>query len=320
MSNLKFGRKPPTDKPALKLSAFLASDAATLPPHPVSEDFLAKMSNWQMLGNDYFGDCVSVTWANERRTLNYLAGKDYYPTQEMVWELYRTQNPNFQPNPNNPVEDNGMVIQTCLEYLNKNGGPDGVKSVAFAKVDHTNLEEVKAALAIFGVVWIGINVQAANMAQFNAGQVWDYVSTSKNDGGHSVVTGGYLGNAQKDIRFVTWAQETTFTDNFWTHQVEEAWVVIWPEHLGSEQFQAGTDLNALASAYKQLTGRNLPLPTPQPTPTPTPAPTPTPSSIPPEDQKLLDAGNAWEKSIISHFTKAGKLKDAFNAWKQSKGY
>ena len=78
------------------------------------------------------------------------------------------------------------------------------------------------------------------MQQFKDGEPWGYSSASSVDGGHSVVTGGYgapgAGSVGGDERFITWAQETSFTDQFWKHEVEEAWVVIWPEHLASKEF------------------------------------------------------------------------------------
>jgi hypothetical protein len=298
----KYGRKTPSNTPAIALKSILRS-AVSIPPHPVSEDALAQLSGWQMLGNDTYGDCVAVTWANERKIIStILGGKPTYPTLSQVYSLYKTQNPNF------PNDDNGMDIQTCLSYLVKNGGPDGVKPVAFAKVDVTNLEEVKAALAIFGMVWVGINVLNANMDEFNNGQPWDFVSASALDGGHSVVAGGYLGTASNDVRFITWAQETGFTDAFWAHQAEEAWVVIWPEHLGTKQFQQGIDQQALASAYTALTGRTFPVqptptPTPVPTPTPTPVPVPTPTPVPvPVDPRVVAFYNAVRVWAHNHHT------------------
>ncbi len=265
----KFGRKPPKNAPALMLASFLTG---IIPDHPTSEDYLSQLQNWQMLGNDQYGDCVAVTWANMRRLVTAALSTENYPTMNQVIALYKTQNPNF------PTQDDGMDIQTCLEYLHSLGGPDGTKVIAFAKVDLSNLDEVKAALAIFGCLWLGINVQRANMTEFDRGQPWDYVPGSPNDGGHSIIGGGYTGLASNDVRFITWAQETGFTDNFWNKQVEEAWAVIWPEQLGTIEFQEGIDLNLLAADYKALTGNDLPLtPTPQP-PTPTPAPVPDPNA------------------------------------------
>ena len=65
-----------------------------------------------------------------------------------------------------------MDVQTGLEYLHANGGPDGVRAVAFAKVDHTNLDEVKAAIAIFGSLWLGVLVLDANQTEFSDGKPW----------------------------------------------------------------------------------------------------------------------------------------------------
>jgi hypothetical protein len=243
-----------------------------IPDHPPSEDYLNKLQDWQMLGNDQYGDCVAVTWANMRRLVSAVLAEENYPGMDQVIALYKTQNPNF------PTQDDGMDIQTCLEYLHHNGGPDGTKVIAFARVNYSNLEEVKAALAIFGCLWLGINVQQANMTEFHRGQPWDYIPGSANDGGHSVIGGGYMSIASNDVRFVTWGQETGFTDNFWNKQVEEVWAVIWPEQLGTAEFQEGIDLNKLAADYKALTGSDLLVtPAPQP-PTPTPEPKPSPDS------------------------------------------
>lgn len=249
----KLGRRAPKNAPAIKFGSIWSQDTA-IPPHPVSEDWISQLPGWQMLGNDQHGDCVAVTWANERRVLSHLAGNETYPTLDQVVELYKTQNPGF------PAQDGGMDIQTCLEYLVHSGGPDGVKAVAFARLDPTNLEEVKAALSIFGVVWTGVVVLEANEQQFAASQPWDYVPGSPAVGGHSVVAGGYLGDTTDDVRFVTWARETGFTDAYWKHQVEEAWVAIWPEHLGTAQFQAGVNVGQLVEDFHALTGQTLDVP------------------------------------------------------------
>jgi hypothetical protein len=253
---MKLGCLPPKNAPALRLSTVLAPEAHALPAHPLSEDWISRFTSWQVLGNDQYGDCVAVTWANERRVLTALAGTETYPTMDEVIEVYKTQNPNF------PQDDGGMIIQTLLEDLHKDGGPDGTKVVAFAKVDQTNLEEVKAALAVFGVVWTAVTVLDMNQQQFSNGQPWDWDPKAQAEGGHSIMSGGYLGDAVNDVRFITWGQETGFTDDFWKNGVVEAWVAIWPEHLGTVQFQTGVDLDALRDAYHALTGRVLDIPSP----------------------------------------------------------
>jgi hypothetical protein len=267
----RYGRKAPKRAPAIQLSRALTG---VVPAHPAAADYLARLSDWQMLGNDQYGDCVAVTWANVRRLVTAVAGKENYPSQDEVFAFYKTQNPGF------PTQDGGMDIQTALEYLVKVGGPDGVKAVGFAQVNHTNAAEVQAAIALFGSVWTGLTVLNINQTEFGNGQPWDYVRSSPVDGGHSVITGGYgpagAGALGGDERFITWAQETSFTDSFWRHEVEEAWVVIWPEHLEDPAFLAGVDLAALAADYTAITGKPFPAVVP-PQPAPTPVPTPTPA-------------------------------------------
>jgi hypothetical protein len=257
-----YGRRPPKNAPALRFSSFLR---AAVPTHPVQEDYLATLPGWQMLGNDAVGDCNAVTWANLRRLVTASLTTEYYPTQAQVWQFYQTQNPGFDPagtkDTNGPGsgQDQGMDVQTGLEYLHSSGGPDGVKAVAFAKVDHTNLDEVKAALAIFGGLWLGIQVLAANQEQFKEGKPWTDVPGSPIDGGHAILGGGYA----PDIKFITWAKEATFAGSFWTGVVQgnplvqEAWAVIWPEHLGTKSFEEGVNQAQLAADYQALTGSPL---------------------------------------------------------------
>lgn len=315
MTNLKYGRRAPKLAPALKLSSFLKT--SDVPAHPAQQDnFTPLNGGWQMLGNDQYGDCVAVTGANVRRLMT---SGNYYADLNHVIDFYKTQNPAF------PSQDEGMDIQTALETLVNNGDKyfDGVKALAFAKVDHTNAEEVKAAISIFGYVWTGIYVRTANMDQFNAGQPWDYAPNSPIEGGHSIVTGGYDGDGVGgDERFITWAQETSFTDAFWSHDVEEAWVVIWPEHLTTAKFQAGIDVAQLASDYTALTGKPFPVqpqpvPTPTPTPVPTPTPSPTPEPVDQADETLWEAVKAWANARHVRSNKAAAK--AVLAWAKDKG-
>lgn len=272
----QYGRRPPKNAPALQFRNF-ARIGATIPDHPSNVDQLQRLHDWKMLGNDRAGDCNAVTWANTRRLVTAaLTSQEQYPDQDQVWEFYRTQNPDFDPDgsrdtngPESPA-DGGMEIQTGLEQLHAHGGPDGVKAVAFARVDPTDLDEVEAAIAIFGSLWLGILVLHANQDEFGKGQPWTDIAGSKIDGGHAIIGGGYVKDVRKpgstDITFITWAQETRFAPSFWTGSshgqrlVEEAWIVIWPEHLQSAAFQAGVDIDQLRADYQALTGDELDLP------------------------------------------------------------
>ncbi|HET6914978.1 MAG TPA: hypothetical protein VFH56_02700 [Acidimicrobiales bacterium] len=338
MTDKKLGRRAPKNAPALMFSSFM-KPVGTVPAHPSTEDYLAKLTNWQVLGNNDAGDCNAVTWANMRRLVTATLTTENYPTQEQVWEFYKTQNSNFDPNGSSSTNgpgssaDQGMDIQTGLEYLQKNGGPDGVKPVAFAKVDPTNTDEVQAALAVFGGLWLGVIVLDANMQQFDNGQPWTLVAGSQVDGGHAILGGGY----DPQVKFITWGQETEFASSFWNgtvnyngqqvNLVEEAWVVIWPEHLGSKEFMEGIDVQGLADAYKQLTGKTLdlpPVPTPAPVPppvppTPTPQPTPDPViTVDAADRQLAAYASVWVQKF--HIFSNAHMKRVLKTWLEQKGF
>lgn len=309
--NHGYGRRAPKNSPALKLGPLLTG---FIPPHPAQQDNLSKFADWAMLGNDQFGDCVAVTWANFKRLVSKtLGGKEVYPTFDEVVAMYRTQNPNFDPNSvdhgGGSNDDNGMDIQTFLEYLVKRGD-----IVAFAKVDHTKIDEVLAAIALFGGLWTGVNVAQNNEDEFSNDEPWDYDPSSQPLGGHSVLTGGYSSDVADEVKFITWAKETGFSDRFWVNGVEEAWVVIWPEHLNDTYFMAGVDIDALAEAYKGLTGRTFPVPIkPEPTPVP-PEPTPAPVPVGPVVEDPLSVARAVMDPWAEDFHH-GENRKAADAWK-----
>lgn len=267
---MKLGRRPPKNAPALRLSTVLTG---VTPLHPVAVNHFANVRDWGLYGNDRYGDCGPTSVANLRKlTTLYLTGTEQSPSQDDVLDLYRRSgNPAFNPNDPEGPGDQGVDMQTMLEAVHS-GGIAGVKCDGFAKVDHTNLDELRAAVAIFGGLLLGVNLETAQQRQTSRG-VWDWANSAE-WGGHAVLTGSYT-SAQtgSDLAVVTWAEVVGLTQAFERHQIEEAWVVIWPELRGTKAFLAGVDQAVLADDYLALTGR--PFPTAGPTPAPVPAPTPT---------------------------------------------
>lgn len=258
---MKLGRRAPQPKPSLRLAQFVAG----VPDLPRRADYLRELDGgWAMLGNDIAGDCEAVRWANHRRlTTALLTGSESYPDQQAVWDLYRTQNPDFDPagGPHGPGSDadGGMETQTLLSYLHHVGGPDGVKAVAYARVDPMNEAEVDAAVGIFGAVWVDSLVQQAQMEQFRAGAPWDYVAGSPQLGGHATLGGGYSYGRLNSIGSVTWADTVRMTDLYRQSCIDALWVVIWPEHLYDKAFRQGIDTSKLSDYFRAITGRSLDL-------------------------------------------------------------
>lgn len=290
ISRKRLGRRPPKMAEALHFSRFWTG---IIPEHPIAVDYLNIVADWDILGNDTYGDCGPVSVANlVALVTKTLTGVENYPTLDQVLDLYRRSG-----NPNFPVDDNGVDMQTMLEELHNNGiGPVGgrTRCVAFAKVSLNNLDEVRAAIAIFGGLLLGVDLDIAQQSQTDTTKVWDFVPGSPEWGGHAVLAASYTSAVVRlpDIGVESWAQIIGLTDSFFLNQAEEAWVVILPQHLGTTQFMSGVNLNALAADYRILTGDPLPLPTP-PAPAPTPSPVP-PSPQPPADL-VAEVIHLWQK-------------------------
>ena len=232
---------------------------------PPSANYLKSFETWLILGNDKIGDCNAVAWANQRRLVSSkLGSKELYPGLDQVLEFYKTQNPDFDPESQKfgpgSSADCGMSVQEGLHFLVKNGGPDGTRALAFAKVDVKIVQDVQAALATFGSLWLGLGIKVLdnNKQEFDDGKPWTVSGDASKFGRHAVLAGGY----NPEVQFVTWGQTASFSQGYWAREdmVDEAWVVIWPEHVGTRRFMVGVNFQQLAEEFHELTGRNLDFP------------------------------------------------------------
>ncbi len=279
----KLGRRPPSNKPALMLGQFLKAGVA--PAHPATGDHFKQLP-FGLYENDKFGDCGPTSVANLVRLVSGgLTGTEVQPSQDDVFDLYRRSgNPNFDPATD--ADDNGVDMQTMLGALLAGGIGDGkgnkIKPLAFAKVDVSSDDQLTAAVSIFGGVLWGVDLQVSQQTQTDAHPAkWDYHQSGE-WGGHAIVNGAYEAGALEDV--ISWGQRIETTQAFRRHQLQEAWVVVWQWNVDHPAFQAGVDLQALAAAYKSLTGRDHAVPSPTPAPTP---------RRPDADATLWAATKAW---------------------------
>lgn len=278
-------------RPHLKLSRLLAPE---LPAPPALIDWLASVPTgaWGMLGNDEWGDCTAAAVAHKRIGDVYVNQHGTLPvTTQQTLALYSAVtgfDPAVGPPGANPT-DQGAVCQDVLNYWRKQGFL-GEKILAFAKVDISNLNELKTAIALFGQVYCGMFVPSTAETQFNAGQTWDVVAGAPILGGHCVTLGAY---DTAGLTAVTWGQLQKLTWRFFRKYFQEAWVVIGPDMIdpSSGRDAQGLDLTSLGADFGALTGEPNPVPPPAPEP-PSPHPTPTPSADPRLVQ-ALDLMQAW---------------------------
>jgi hypothetical protein len=242
----KLGKKAVRHDPrTLQFKSYLTP---TLPPPPVSIDWTGKVTDWQMLGNDTVGDCTCAGAGHlEMAWSSYAAPTEAPPTTEQILAAYSAIT---GYTPSNPNSDTGA---DCLTVLNYWRGPKiaghGIKS--YTQVSPNNINEVKTAIALFGGVYIGVQLPDNAMDQFNAGQPWSDTSDQNIEGGHCIVLVGYDENY---FTAITWGTKQLISPAWFTAYTDEAYAVISPQWVeaGGVNTPTGFNLTQLEADLKAL--------------------------------------------------------------------
>jgi hypothetical protein len=175
--------------------------------------------------------------------------------------------------------DNGATLQDALNYWRKSG-IGGYYLEAFAQINITDDDMIKACTYEFGGTYAALMVPDYAMDQFNTGQPWDIPKGNRRArmlGGHAVPVIGF-GPGYKEIE--TWGQKQIVTDAFFERWFDEIWATgdtSWQRADGS--LPSGIDGAAANADFQSAVGAVGPwkvAPTPVPVP-PGPVPVPTPS-------------------------------------------
>jgi hypothetical protein len=268
----RLGKRPPKNAPALMFAEHLTS----VPEHPIAD--LAPSFNWPMDHNDQAGDCVVAGLDHALQAIyGQLTGSYTNWSDQQMLTYYQTQNPGFKRwSQGGTSVDGGMDIQTFLEFLVRQN-----EILGFAKVDHTNLEQMKAAIYLGLGVVTGEMLTRRNLSE----RVWDYHRGDPQEGGHCTVSVGY--HPAEDV--VSWGDVYGFTDAFVKNSLDEAWFIVTQAHVDHPAFRAHFDVNSFAAAYTAITGRPFPVSVP-PGPVDPPSPVVTADV---DDRRLWASIRTW---------------------------
>jgi len=278
----RLGRLPnDPSKPRLTLRP-----TATIAPPP-AEDWISQVPAWNMAANDRAGCCTcSGAGHMVTQTEHYGQAKDVTIADADTLKMYTALS---GYNPKTGANDDGASLQDALNYWRKTGLA-GYKIEAFAQIDASNLDLVRACISIFGAVYTGFNFPAGAMDQFDAGKPWTVPTTKagqKVDGGHCVP---FMAYDPTGFTCVTWGKaqklDLAFYQKYFAPE-NDVWVAIdtdWLTRTGNSP--DGLDVATLNADYAALTGKPGPFTvTPAPSPVPAPQPVPAPS----KDADLLRA-------------------------------
>jgi len=247
-TELKLGKTPARpDAVKLKLSNYLTG---TLPKAPRKFGHTNLIGDWQMLGNDRYGDCVFAGAAHETLLWNAQGGHPVTFSDQSVLSDYSAVT-GF--NPNNPNTDQGTDMQAAASYRRKTGVVDanGNRHVvtAYLSIEAGNVHQHQIAAYLFGAVGIGISFPKSAMAQFNAGKAWSVVPGSPIEGGH------YIPLVARNNGFicVTWGRTQRMTDVFFKKYNDESIAYVSLESLSNGKTLEGFDSATLIDDLAQIT-------------------------------------------------------------------
>lgn len=244
----RFGKHPPRlDYRTLRLGDYLTP---ALPSAPASHDVVAAVIEalkldssadrllFPMDGNDTLGDCTCAALAHAITCYRGLIGKRVVPTAASVEKRYRS----LTGGP-----DTGLNELDVLNDWRKHPF-DGDEILAYVAVDPKNHDHVRQAIALFGGVYLGFQVQRNAIADFQAHRTWTPGKLTPD--GHAVYAVAYDADG---VTVLTWGATQRGTWGWWDQCVDEAYAIVPPEAKsprfcpGFDSGQLVADLAAVAS-------------------------------------------------------------------------
>jgi hypothetical protein len=258
---LKLGKKTPPSHHPLPFARYFDLDKLPTPPAVFGNTSL--ITNWGMLGNDQYGDCVEAGGPHQVMYMEKDAGnpQSTFTTATSLSDYSAVTG--F--NPNDPNSDQGTDMADYAAYFKSPGLIDvaGHRHVVdgYVALAPGNIQELMTAAYIFGGAGFGFAFPQSAMDQFNAGHpwTWTYVAHSPIVGGHYVYV--YGRNSAGQIVLVTWGKTWTMGTGFARYYNDETLVYLSMEWLKNNMTpsqcnlaQLEADMKALPSVTPQIIG------------------------------------------------------------------
>lgn len=245
---MKLGKHIPKAHPKTLEFARYAVGGLPASAEKVYREYKTPDSAKKMFGNDSIGDCTCAGAANLLISATCHTGEVVIPSDADVIAMYSAIS-GYDPSTGN--NDNGAAMTDALEYL-RTTGLSGHKILAWAKIDHHNLEHRQLAVDLFGATYVGVELPQSAMDQFGKNQPWEIVLGSVIEGGHAIVHPGY---GAEGGDYVTWAKWDQKASAAWESQyVDEEYVIITEDWINqaTQKTPGGIDLATLQEDISQL--------------------------------------------------------------------
>lgn len=229
---MRLGKRPVKhDKRTLQFASYLDMDAAALPAVPTSRSWSKKTSStWGLMLNDNLGDCTCAAIGHAIQCWTANESHESTPTDAMILAAYEGS---CGYKPGDPSTDQGGVEIDVLNWW-RNHPVDGHKIDAYMALEPHNHSHVKAAIDLFGLVYVGaelpISAQTQNIWSVTSG----YESAPNSWGGHAFICIDYSPNY---VTCVTWGQLKKMTWSWFDRYIVESYALLaqaWVLKVGGD--------------------------------------------------------------------------------------
>lgn len=194
--------------------------------------------------NDRIGTCTVAATAHLRRAWTSQHGADAGPTEEDVIAAYRAVS---GYDPADPSTDRGAAMRDVLK-LWRSVGIGGHKIGAFARVWAVETDYVRAAINLFGGLYVGASIPLELVSRDV--EVWDVTSTSGPRVDHAMAAVAY---DRSGLTLLTWGQRQRVTWDWFTSDVDECYAVFSDDWVsGAALAPNGIDIETLRADLARI--------------------------------------------------------------------
>lgn len=246
---MRLGRLPSKpDARTARMVDFVA--LSTLPASPPARDWTNRLpADLGMMRNDQVGDCAYASAAHMVQVWSSQRGQTVTIPDDDVVAAYSA---GTGYDPRDPSTDKGAsMLDVCKQW--RTAGIGGHRIGAFVKVDPRDQEHVRAAVSLFGAVYVGCNLPLR--AQDQRGALWEPLGTGGFDaagswGGHAVACAAY---DHRGPQLLTWGARQAATWDWWAAYVDEAYACLSAEWVtGAAPAPSGVDVAGLQDYLARL--------------------------------------------------------------------
>ena len=246
---VKFGKLPARhDARTLMLARYLG----VLPAIPAACDWgKAAHAPWGMMANDVVGDCTCAAAGHATQAWTANHGTEVTIPDAAILAAYSAIT---GYTPSDPNSDQGAVELDVLKFW-RSTGIGGRKIGAFAALEPKNKGHIRAALDLFGGLYIGLALPLSAQGQ----KVWSVPCAGTHGkgapgswGGHAVAVVAY---DAAGLTCITWGALQKMTWRFWETYTDESYAILSPDWVAPGKVApSGLDLAALQADLAFVTG------------------------------------------------------------------